>query len=240
MMHAVKSTLRFAAIAAAAGIVAGCAFIAPNATDLPEAHFGLSDPFSYTRHDGPLEDADSLIEKARWDQAVPVSMVMTEFSFAPGELTLRAGVPYALKIGNQGVWPHAFGGKHFFRAVAVRDIEHAPFDGPAEMGGAVTFIPDAYGPSAAYVPAAATAGIRGAPAPIRRADDEGTMSAAMDSAADDTAIARIPEAPFSAIELDPNQAVIVYFVPVREGTYYLRSVRADDLLRGMRGRIVID
>ena len=52
--------------------------------------------------------------------------------------------------------------------------------------------------------------------------------------------ARVPEPPFSIIEIEPDQAVIVYFVPVREGTYYLRSVRTDDLLRGMRGRIIIE
>lgn len=222
MMHAARFTLRSALIAAAAG-AAGCAFIAPNATDIPEARFDLTEPFSYTRLDEPLADAAALVEKTRWDQAVPITLVMTEFAFGPGEVTLRSGVPYALKISSQGVWPHAFGAKHFFRAVAVRNIEAAPFDGPAATEGEATaVVPDAYGPSAVYVPVAAT------------------VPAAMTEAVDEAAMAHIPEPPFSSIELDPNQAVIVYFVPVHEGTYYLRSVRTDDLLRGMRGRIVIE
>ncbi len=231
---------RLALIAAAAAL-AGCAFIAPNALDIPEALFDLSEPFSYTRLDAPLADADSLVETARWDQAVPISLVMTEFSFGPGELRVRSGVPYALKIGNQGVWPHAFGAKHFFRAIAVRSIEPAPFDGPSAIdGGAISFVPDAYGPSATYIPVAATAAQRGARAPIRGAEPEGEMAAATGEAGGELATTQIPEAPFSAIKLDPNQAVIVYFVPVLEGTYYLRSVRTDDLLRGMRGRIIIE
>ena len=214
--------MKFALIAAAAGMVAGCAFISPNATDVPEAHFYLSVPFEYTRHAEPPEEAASLVETAQWDQAVPASLVMTEFAFAPGELRFRTGVPYALKIGNQGVWPHAFGAKHFFRAIAVRSIEPAPFDGPgATDGGAIALIPDAYGPSAVYVPVATTEA------------QTGTMAGAGGEA-------RVPEPPFSIIEIEPDQAVIVYFVPVREGTYYLRSVRTDDLLRGMRGRIIIE
>ena len=56
----------------------------------------------------------------------------------------------------------------------------------------------------------------------------------------EAALAPIPEPPFTIFEIEPNQAMIVYFVPVRTGTYYLRSVRTDDLLRGMRGRIVIE
>ena len=211
--------MKFVLIAAAAGMVAGCTFIAPNALDLPEAHFNLSEPFEYTRHAEPPEEAASLVETARWDQAVPASLVMTDFSFAPGELTFRVGVPYALKIGNQGVWPHAFGAKHFFRAIAVRSVEAAPFDGPgATDGRAIASVPDAYGPSAVYLPAAAEA-----------PSDTG-----------EAALAPIPEPPFTIFEIEPNQAMIVYFVPVRTGTYYLRSVRTDDLLRGMRGRIVIE
>ena len=240
MMHAARLTLRSALIAAAAG-AAGCAVIAPNATDIPEARFDLTEPFSFTRLDEPLADAAALVEKTRWDQAVPVTVVMTDFAFGPGEVTLRSGVPYALKIRNQGVWPHAFGAKHFFRAVAVRNIEPAPFDGPGVTDGTdTTFIPDAYGPSAVYVPVAATVAGRGALAPIRGSDDEDERVAPMTESVDEAAMAHIPEPPFSAIELDPNQAVIVYLVPVREGTYYLRSVRTDDLLRGMRGRIVIE
>ena len=93
---------------------------------------------------------------------------MTEFSFGPGELSLRSGVPYALKIDNQGVWPHAFSAKHFFRAIAVRSIEPAPFDGPTESdSGALTLVADPYGPRAVYVQAAASAAGRGALAPIR-------------------------------------------------------------------------
>ncbi len=166
---------------------------------------------------------------------------MTEFSFGPGELRFRSGVPYALKIGNQGVWPHAFEAKHFFRAIAVRSIEPAPFDGPAETdGGAMSFVPDAYGPSAVYIPVAATAAQRGARAPIRSADAGDEMAAATGETGAEGAAAQIPEAPFSAIALDPHQAGIGSFVPVREGTYYLGSGHTDDLLRGMRGRLVIE
>ena len=68
--------MKFVLIAAAAGMVAGCAFISPNATDLPEARFDLSEPFEYTRHDHPPEDAASVVETARWDQAVPASLVI--------------------------------------------------------------------------------------------------------------------------------------------------------------------
>ena len=216
MKHFARSTMRFALVAAAA---TGCTFFSPNALDIPEAHFDLSEPFSYTRLDAPLADAASLVETAQWEQAVAISLVMTDFSFGPGELTLRSGVPYALKIDNLGVWPHTFGAKHFFRAIAVRSIEPAPFDGPtASEGGAVQLITDPYGPSAVFHEVAV------------RPDDAGVEAIP----------AAIPEPPFSAIELGPRQAVIVYFVPVREGKYYLRSVRTDDLLRGMRGRIIIE
>ena len=232
-----RSTLRLALIAAAA-TVAGCAFISPNATDIPEAHFDLTEPFSFTGHDEPLPDANALVEKTRWEQAVPVTMIMTDFTFGPGELTFRSGVPYALRIRNQGIWPHAFDATHFFRAIAVRNIEPAPFDGPAPIDGvATTLIPDPYGPSAVYLPVSATVSDRAALAPIRGADETSDAAA---GPIGEAAIAVIPEPPFEAIVLEPNQAVIVYFLPVRAGTYYLRSVRTDDLLRGMRGRIIIE
>jgi uncharacterized cupredoxin-like copper-binding protein len=58
-----------------------------------------------------------------WSKAEPVTVIMTEYKFAPSALTFRHGVPYRLHLENQGKELHEFTAAAFFKAVTVRNPE---------------------------------------------------------------------------------------------------------------------
>lgn len=71
----------------------------------------------------PILFAQSVSAAADWSSAQPVSVVMTEYQFAPSALTLRRGVAYRLHLENQGAELQEFTAPEFFRAVEVENLE---------------------------------------------------------------------------------------------------------------------
>ena len=51
----------------------------------------------------------------------PVTVVASEYQFAPNELTFTHGVAYRLRIENHGKEMHEFTAPEFFKAARIRD-----------------------------------------------------------------------------------------------------------------------
>jgi len=58
-----------------------------------------------------------------WSKAESVTVVMTEYQFAPSAVSLRRGVPYRLHLENRGKELHEFTAAAFFKAASVRNPE---------------------------------------------------------------------------------------------------------------------
>jgi len=54
-----------------------------------------------------------------WPQAQTVTIIATEYVFAPGRLTLRVGVPYRLHVENRGKELHEFTAPAFLKTVEL-------------------------------------------------------------------------------------------------------------------------
>jgi uncharacterized cupredoxin-like copper-binding protein len=54
-----------------------------------------------------------------WSQAQTVTVVATEYSFAPSRLTFRAGVPYRIHLENGGKELHEFTAPAFLKTVEL-------------------------------------------------------------------------------------------------------------------------
>jgi uncharacterized cupredoxin-like copper-binding protein len=58
-----------------------------------------------------------------WLRAELVTVVATEYAFAPSRLTLRVGVPYRLHLENRGQELHEFTAPAFFQSVALANAD---------------------------------------------------------------------------------------------------------------------
>ena len=65
---------------------------------------------------------------AAWERAQTVDIVLSEYSFTPARLVLRADQPYALHLRNAGSGRHTFTAPEFFASVAF---------GPGAAGGQI-------------------------------------------------------------------------------------------------------
>ena len=54
-----------------------------------------------------------------WSRAQTVTVVATEYSFAPSRLTFRAGVPYRIHLENRGKELHEFTAPAFLKTVEL-------------------------------------------------------------------------------------------------------------------------
>jgi len=54
-----------------------------------------------------------------WSPAQPVTVVATDYRFAPNKLTFRRGVAYRLHIENRGKETHEFHAPAFFKSVEL-------------------------------------------------------------------------------------------------------------------------
>jgi len=72
-----------------------------------------------------VANAADFVAAADWDSAIEVTIELSEFAFAPKDLTLVAGQPYVLKVSNVGTVKHEFTAGEFFRTVATRKAETA-------------------------------------------------------------------------------------------------------------------
>jgi uncharacterized cupredoxin-like copper-binding protein len=60
---------------------------------------------------------------ADWSQARPVTVVASEYQFAPKKLTFKRGVVSRLHIETRGKDQHEFTAPEFFKAVTLRSTE---------------------------------------------------------------------------------------------------------------------
>ena len=60
---------------------------------------------------------------ADWSQARPVTVVTSEYQFAPKTLTVKRGVAYRLRVENHGKEMHEFTAPEFLKSVALRNPE---------------------------------------------------------------------------------------------------------------------
>ncbi len=83
---------------------------------------------------GPwLQDGPALVQAADWDAAETPTIELSEFAFAPSEISLTAGQPYVITVLNVGDVKHEFTAEDFFGTVAFRKAEDASgeFKAPA-------------------------------------------------------------------------------------------------------------
>lgn len=86
------------------------------------ATFGLSG-CGHHQHKMHVRDAAERVKAADWSKMETVTVVMSEFAFAPQPLVFRQGVPYKLVIENTGSEKHYFTAEDFFRAIATRKLQ---------------------------------------------------------------------------------------------------------------------
>ncbi|MDO8483458.1 MAG: cupredoxin domain-containing protein, partial [Candidatus Limnocylindrales bacterium] len=72
-----------------------------------------------------VANAIDFVDAANWDTVKTVTIEMSEFAFAPKDITLEAGQPYILEVVNKGTVKHEFTAGDFFRTVATRKAETA-------------------------------------------------------------------------------------------------------------------
>jgi uncharacterized cupredoxin-like copper-binding protein len=58
---------------------------------------------------------------ADWSQARTVTVVTTDYHFAPDKLSFKQGVAYRLHLENRGKEVHEFSAPAFFKAADIRD-----------------------------------------------------------------------------------------------------------------------
>ena len=68
-------------------------------------------------------DASDRVKAANWEEMETVQVILKEYSFAPSKLTFREGVPYKLRIANEGTAKHYFTAPEFFKAIATRKVQ---------------------------------------------------------------------------------------------------------------------
>ena len=56
-----------------------------------------------------------------WGQAQTVTVVTSEYRFAPSQLTLRQGIPYRLHLENHGKEMHEFTAPAFIKSLSIRN-----------------------------------------------------------------------------------------------------------------------
>ncbi len=85
-----------------------------------------------------------------WSKAQTIDIAMSDFSFAPANLQLRANQPYRLHLTNSSSHGHNFAAPTLFAAAAVAPNDQSKVeDGSIEVAGGqtidVTFAPNAAG-----------------------------------------------------------------------------------------------
>lgn len=82
----------------------------------------LSAPFAAAAAD-PVADAAAIVKAANWDAMETITVELTEHSFTPQDLKLKAGQPYRLVIKNVGQKDHYYTATEFFKSVAWRKVQ---------------------------------------------------------------------------------------------------------------------
>jgi len=192
---------------------------------------------------GAVASPEAALLGVDWRDAERLTVTMVDFSFAPDHLELRAGVPYRLRLRNQGERAHGFHASGFFAAIALGGVRAVPFAGPVQdpaAAGAVA-LTTIDGRTVVYLPVAAAAAAY-ARAPARQLLEAGAASAPEPAApAGDGPNGRAAVGPETVedIRLEPYQEVEIDLVPIARGAYPFRS-SLYGFVRGMYGRITVD
>lgn len=85
-----------------------------------------------------------------WSKAQTINLAMSDFSFAPANLQLRANQPYRLHLTNSSTHGHDFDAPILFASAGVAPGDQSKvIDGSIEVGGGQTvdveFVPTAAG-----------------------------------------------------------------------------------------------
>lgn len=70
-----------------------------------------------------VRDSASRVKAADWSAMQTVDVVLREYSYTPAALRFMAGMPYKLRIVNQGGEKHYFAAEAFFKAIAARKVQ---------------------------------------------------------------------------------------------------------------------
>ena len=71
----------------------------------------------------PVADAAAIVKAANCDAMETITVELTEHSFTPQDLKLKAGQPYRLVIKNVGQKDHYYTATEFFKSVAWRKVQ---------------------------------------------------------------------------------------------------------------------
>lgn len=77
---------------------------------------------------GYVAEAPAIVADVDWTTARQANVVLSEYAFAPADLTFHHGTPYRLHIENRGSATHTFVSEEFFKAIAVGRLASAEGD----------------------------------------------------------------------------------------------------------------
>ncbi len=80
------------------------------------------DEVSDTPGPGYIQDAAARVVAADWSKARDVTIVLSEYKFAPADPIFQADRPYRLILRNKGERTHTFVSEGFFKAIAAQKL----------------------------------------------------------------------------------------------------------------------
>ncbi len=80
------------------------------------------DEVSETPGPGYIQDAAARVAAADWSKARDVTIVLSEYKFAPADPIFQSDRPYRLILRNKGERTHAFVSEGFFKAIAAQKL----------------------------------------------------------------------------------------------------------------------
>lgn len=69
-----------------------------------------------------IVELERIVAAVDWSKTEQRSLLLDEFEFTPGDITLKRDQPYELTITNQGKVAHTYAAPEFFNAVAVKGL----------------------------------------------------------------------------------------------------------------------
>jgi uncharacterized cupredoxin-like copper-binding protein len=86
---------------------------------------GTGDVISDKPGPGYVQDAAERVAAADWSKARDVTIVLSEYKFAPADPMFQADRPYRLILRNTGERSHTFVSEGFFKAIAAQKLVSA-------------------------------------------------------------------------------------------------------------------
>ena len=86
---------------------------------------GTGDVIRDTPGPGYVQDVAARVAAADWSKARDVTIVLSEYKFAPADPIFQADRPYRLILRNSGERTHTFVSEGFFKAIAAQKLVSA-------------------------------------------------------------------------------------------------------------------